>query len=587
MIKILKNCTYVEVILIFVILIFTLCQTYLDLLLPDYMAEITLLVQAETDSMSAIYIAGLQMIGCAIGSFITCIIVAVLAARIASNISNTLRKRLFGKVVNFSMQDINEFSTSSLIIRTTNDVTQVQTLIVTGAQMLIKAPITAVWAIVKIAGKNMQWTATTIIAVAVLIVMVSICLGLAMPRFAKIQKLTDNINKTTKEQLDGLPVIRAYNAQDYQEQKFEKANKELTGVNLFTSKTMSFMMPTMQLVSSGLVLAIYLVGSVLINSALGSIKYDLFSDMVVFTGYAIQVVLSFMMLVMVFMILPRALVSAKRIVAVLETHESIEEGLTEEGIEGKLGEVEFKNVSFKYPDASEYMLKNVSFKASLGETIAFIGSTGSGKSTAINLIPRFYDVTEGEVFVNGRNVKDYTKKALNNMVGYVSQKALLFKGSIRSNVLLGSDDDTNNIAEIQKAISIAQADDFVSNIDNGLDAYVAQNGGNLSGGQKQRLSIARAIYKNANIIIFDDSFSALDYKTDSDLRNALAKESDGTTRIIVGQRIGTIMGADTIIVLEDGKIVGNGKHKDLLKSCDLYYKIALSQLSEEELNDAR
>ncbi len=584
MFKILKNLTRKEVILALAAIVFICFQTWLDLTLPDFMSEITLLVQTDGSSMNEILIAGGKMLGCALGSLAISIIVAVIASKIASNFSYSVREKIFNKVLSFSMKEINGFSTSSLITRTTNDITQVQLLIVMGLQMLIKAPITAVWAIIKIANKNMSWTIVTAIAVMVLLTIVGICLALAVPRFRKIQSLTDNINKVAREGLDGLNVVRAYNAEEYQSEKFEKANDELTSTHLFTSRTMSFLMPSIMMISNGVVLAIYLVGAVLINDAVGPDKMVLFSDMVVFSSYAMQVIFSFMMLVFVFMLLPRASVSARRINEVLETSATIISGQKTEGMDSKLGEVEFRNVSFKYPDAEDYVLKNINFKASPGEVVALIGSTGCGKSTVINLIPRFYDVTEGEVLVNGINVKEYDKKALNNMIGYVSQKATLFTGTVKSNIVYGENGKKLNEGErLSSSIETAQADEFVSRLEDKHDAYVAQGGRNLSGGQKQRLSIARAIYRDPEIFIFDDSFSALDYRTDRKLRHALDEECKNTTRLIVGQRIGTIRDADKIIVIESGEIVGMGKHQELLDTCEVYQQIALSQLSKEEL----
>ncbi len=583
MFKVLKNLSRVELFLAVAVVVLTCIQTWFDLTLPDYMSEITMLVQTEGSAMQDILLAGAKMLGCALGSLAISIVVAVVASRIASNFSFITRGRVFNKVLSFSMSEINGFSTSSLITRTTNDITQVQMIIVLGMQMLIKAPITAVWAIIKIADKNEAWTIVTAIAVVVLLAIVTTCLSLAVPRFKMLQKLTDNINKVAREHLDGLSVVRAYNAEEYQGEKFEAANDKLTSTNLFTAKTMSFLMPSIQMISSGLVLAVYLVGAVVINEALGMDKITLFSDMVVFSSYAMQVILSFMMLVIVFMLLPRASVSARRINEILDTKEQIISGKITESLAAKDGEVEFKNVSFRYPDAEDYVLKNISFTAKKGEVVAFIGSTGCGKSTVINLIPRFYDVTEGEVLVGGINVKEYEKKSLNNMIGYVSQRATLFTGTIKSNVEYGENDKLGDEDDLLSSIETAQADDFVQALEDSYDAYIAQGGRNLSGGQKQRISIARAIYRDPKIFIFDDSFSALDYKTDRKLRKALNEDCKGTTRLIVGQRIGTIRDADQIIVLEDGEIVGIGRHEDLLAECAVYKQIALSQLSEEEL----
>ncbi len=586
MIKILKNLTKYDVSLAVAIIIFTCVQTYFDLTLPDYMAEITMLVQTEGSAMVDIYIAGGKMLAFAFGSLAISIIVAIMAAKIAANFSFVTRSKVFGKVLSFSMKETNSFSTASLITRTTNDITQVQLLIVMGTQMLVKAPITAVWAIIKIANKNSVWTVATIVAVVVLLSIVGVCLSLAIPRFKKLQVLTDNINKVARENLDGLNVVRAYNAEDYQTVKFEKANKELTDTNLFTARTMSFLMPSIQMISNGLVLVIYILGAVLINDALGTTQMTLFSDMVVFSAYAMQVIMAFMMLVIVFMLLPRASVSAKRINEVLETKETIVSGDITAGVADKSGQVEFKNVSFKYPDAEDYVLKDINFTAQKGEFVALIGSTGCGKSTVVNMIPRFYDVTDGEVLVNGINVKEYEKEALNETIGYVSQKSTLFTGTVRSNVAFGDEEKAlEDNKHLLTSIEISQAQEFVNQLEDKEEAYVAQGGKNLSGGQKQRISIARAIYKKPDIFIFDDSFSALDYKTDRKLREALNKECKESTRIVVGQRIGTIREADKIIVLEDGKIVGMGKHRELLETCQVYKQIALSQLSEEELKN--
>lgn len=584
MIKLFKNLKKEEWGLVALAMVFIVLQVWLDLTMPDYMADITRLVQTEGSTMREILTAGGKMLACALGSLAAAIVTAVCAAKIATGFAATLRGKLFHKVQSFSMEEIGHFSTASLITRSTNDVTQIQMLIVMGLQMLIKAPIMAVWAICKISNKQWEWTLTTGIAVVILLAVVGICLMLVTPKFKKIQFLTDDLNRVTRENLTGLSVVRAYNAESYQEKKFEHANDALTGTNLFAQRTMAFMLPGIQLVMSGLTLAIYWIGAVLINGAGMVDKIRLFSDMMVFSQYAIQVVMAFMMLVMIFMILPRASVAANRIREVLDTEPSIEDGSRAEGEKGKEGEIEFKNVSFRYPDAEGEVLENISFTAKKGETVALIGATGCGKSTVINLIPRFYDATEGEVLVDGVNVKDYTQKALRNKIGYVSQKATLFTGTIRSNVAYGDNGKAPaSEEEVNSAVSIAQAGEFVDNLEDGCDAYVAQGGANFSGGQKQRLSIARAIARKPEILIFDDSFSALDYKTDRILRQALAKECKDSTRIIVAQRIGTIRDADRIIVLEDGKIAGMGRHEELMKNCGVYQQIALSQLSKEEL----
>ena len=583
MLKILRNLSKKEVMLALVVVILTCIQTYFDLTLPDYMSQITMLVQQHSSEMSEILSAGFKMMGCAFGSLALALLIAVIASKIASNFSYRTRAKVFDKVMNFSMNEINNFSTSSLIVRTTNDITQVQMLIVIGMQLLIKAPITAIWAIIKIANKNISWTTVTGIAVVVLLIIVSICLSLAIPRFKKLQKITDQINRVTRENLDGLGVVRAYNAQEYQYAKFEKENEELTSTMIFTAKTMSFLMPSIQMIINGVVLAVYLVGAVMINEAVGMEQMKLFSEMIVFSSYAMQVIFSFMMLVMVFMNFPRASVSAKRINEVMETPFSIVDGELTDGKPVSEGKVEFKNVSFKYPDADDYAIKDINFTANKGDVVAIIGSTGCGKSTLINLIPRFYDVTEGAVLVDGVNVKEYSSEDLMNRIGYVSQKAVLFSGSIESNVAYGNEDKLTK-ERLENAVETAQANDFVKGMENSYKGYVAQGGRNLSGGQKQRISIARAIFKNPEILIFDDSFSALDYKTDRALRKQLKMSCADSTRIIVGQRIGTIKDADCIIVLEHGEVVGMGKHHELLKECEVYQQIALSQLSEEELS---
>ena len=584
MLKLFKNLKKEENLLALLSIVFIVLQVWLDLTMPEYMADITRLVQTDGSTMSAIISAGSKMLLCALGSLAASVFTAICAARIATGFGATLRHKLFHKVQSFSMEEIGHFSTASLITRSTNDITQIQMVIVIGLQMLVKAPIMAVWAICKIADKQWQWTLSTGVAVLVLFAVVGICLIVVTPKFKKIQSLTDDLNRVTRENLTGLSVVRAYNAEDYQEKKFEKANKVLTDTNLFTQRSMAFMMPSIQLIMSGLSLAIYWIGAVLINQAGISGKINLFSDMMVFSQYAIQVVMSFMMLVAIFMILPRATVSAKRINEVLDTETSIKDGTLSDGKAGVCGEVEFKNVSFSYPDAEECVLKNITFTAKMGETVALIGATGCGKSTVINLIPRFYDTTEGEVLVDGVNVREYDQKSLRNKIGYVSQKATLFTGTIRSNVAYGDNGQAKaSVEDVRDAVDIAQAREFVNGLEEKEDAYVAQGGSNFSGGQKQRLSIARAIARKPEILIFDDSFSALDYKTDRILRKTLDEECKGTTRIIVAQRIGTIRDADKIIVLEDGQIAGMGRHEELMQNCEVYQQIALSQLSKEEL----
>lgn len=561
-------------------------QVWLELGIPDYMSEITVLIQTEGNMISEILLAGGKMLVCAITSAICAIIVGYIVAKVSAGVSKKIRSELFNKVQSFSSNEIKNFSTASLITRSTNDITQIQMFIVMGLSALIKAPIMAIWAIVKISGKSYQWSIATAVAVIVLILSVITIISFVLPRFRKMQTLTDNINRITRENLTGLRVVRAYNAEEYQKNKFETANAELTNTNLTAHRVMSLLSPLMNTVMSGLPLAIYWIGAFLINSAFTPDKLTIFSDMVVFSSYAVQIVMSFMLLVIVFIMLPRASVSARRINEVLNTKSSIQDG---EGViieSNEQGKIEFKNVSFKYQDADEYVLKDINFKCNKGDVVAFIGSTGSGKSTLINLVPRFYDASDGEVLVDGKNVKDFKLKDLRDRIGYVSQRAVLFSGTVLSNVALGGEDEKPDEEDIHKAIEISQSSDFVSKMDKGINSHISQGGKNVSGGQKQRLSIARALAKNPEIMIFDDSFSALDYKTDKALRSALNKEFEGTTIMIVAQRIGTIKDADKIIVLDEGNIVGMGKHEELLKSCPVYKEIALSQLSEEELKNA-
>lgn len=584
MVKLLKKLTWKDFILAAVAFVFIIVQVWLSLTMPDYMSEITKLVQTKGSKMNDILIAGGKMLACALGSLLAAVCTSICASKISSNFSANLRGQVFHKVQSFSMEEIGNFSTASLITRSTNDITQVQMLIVMGLEVLLKAPIMAVWALCKISTKNWQWTASTGVAVVVLLSFVCVCVAVALPKFKKLQSLTDNLNRVTRENLTGLNVVRAYNAEGYQQKKFNDANDELTKTQLFANRTMGTMMPGIQMVMNGLMLAIYWIGAYLISNAQMFDKLTIFSDMIVFTQYAMQVVMSFMMLVMIFVLLPRASVSAKRINEVLDMTLSIKDGTKENGIDGKKGEVEFRNVSFCYPDAEKDVIEDISFTAHKGETIAFIGSTGCGKSTVINMIPRFYDATKGEVLVDGVNVKEYTQKALRNKIGYVSQKAVLFTGSIKSNVAYG-DNGTKGFTDddVKQAIETAQAKEFVDKTEGGVDAFVAQGGSNFSGGQKQRLSIARAICRHPEILIFDDSFSALDYKTDRVLRDTLRKTCADATRFIVAQRIGTIRDADKIIVLDDGKIAGMGKHNELMETCEVYRQIAYSQLSKEEL----
>ena len=585
MFRILKRLKAAEWLQATVSLVFIVAQVWLDLKLPDFMSEITRLSQTPGSAILDIWLAGGKMLLCALGSVVASVIVGFYAARIAASFSQRLRSQLFSKVDSFSMEEINRFSTDSLITRSTNDITQVQMLITMGLQMIIKAPIMVVWAVIKIAGKGLEWSMATGVAVLIMLAVISVMMTLVLPKFRKIQTLTDNLTRVTRENLTGLRVVRAYNAESYQEEKFERANSELTETQLFANRGMAVMMPIISALMSGLNLAIYWIGATLINNAGLMDRLTLFSNMVVFSAYAMQVIMSFMMLVMIFVLWPRASVSAKRINEVLETSPAILDGTRTEGAPGKAGEIEFRNVSFRYPGAADDVLCDISFTAKRGETVAFIGSTGSGKTSLVNLIPRFYDATGGEVLVDGVNVKEYTQEALHNMIGYVPQKAVTFRGTVRSNIRYG---DNGKAAatdeEVAKAMQIAQGADFVDQMENRYEAEIAQGGANLSGGQKQRLAIARAVARKPEIYIFDDSFSALDYKTDRALRTALRRETAGVTSLIVAQRIGTILDADRIIVLNEGSIAGIGSHKELLKTCEVYQEIAKSQLSEEELS---
>ena len=585
MIKLLKKMKPQDWCYALICIAFIVVQVWLDMTMPDYMQELTVLIETPGSQMSEVWRAGGMMLLCSLGSVAAAVITAIFSARIGSDLGFALRGSLFKKVQSFSMEEIGKFSTASLITRSTNDIQQVLMFIVMGLQMLIKAPVTAIWAICKIADQEWQWSLATAIGVVIVLSVVGICITLVLPKVRRMQKLTDDLNRVTRENLNGLRVVRAYNAEEYQENKFAAANDELTRTQLFQQRTMAFMMPTMMLVQSGLMLAVYWIGAVLlsgVNSFDGRIT--MFGNMMVFSQYGIMIVMSFMMLVMPFMMLPRASVAAKRINEVLETEPTIRNGTVTEGKPGVVGEVEFKNVSFRYPDAEADVIHDISFAARKGETIAFIGSTGCGKSTVINLVPRFYDVTGGEVLVDGVNVKDYDEQALRNKIAYVSQKATLFSGTIASNIAYGDNGKpTPNDADIADAADTAQASEFIEGSPEKYERYVAQGGANFSGGQKQRLSIARAIARKAEILIFDDSFSALDYKTDRVLRKTLDQKCKDTTRLIVAQRIGTIKDADRIIVLDEGRMVGIGKHEELMQTCEVYQQIALSQLSKEEL----
>ncbi|WP_419727233.1 ABC transporter ATP-binding protein [Terrisporobacter petrolearius] len=589
MLKILKYLTKKDWMFVLCSFLFVVVQVYLDLRLPDYMSEITRLVQTPNSEMSEILSAGGYMLLCAFGSLIAAFIVGYFAAQIASNLSWKLRSSVYDKIEGFSMAEINKFSTPSLITRSTNDITQIQNIVAMGLQLIIKAPITAVWAVCKILDKGWQWSGATGGAILVLVLIILVIMIFALPRFKKIQKLTDRLNLVTRENLTGIRVVRAYNAENYQNSKFENVNEEITKNNLVINRVMSIMQPGMMFVMNGLTLAIYWIGAYLINDANIMDKMNLFSDMIVFSSYSMQVIMAFMMLTMIFIMMPRASVSAKRILEVLNTKESIVDGDGKFEETSKTGEIEFKNVSFKYPDSqgSDYVLRDINFTAKMGETVAIIGSTGSGKTSLINLIPRFYDVTEGEVLVNGVNVKKYKQKELNNLLGYVHQKAVLFSGDITSNVAYGNNGKENySELDVKRAVEIAQGTEFVDNMENTYNASISQGGSNVSGGQKQRLSIARAICRKAEIYIFDDSFSALDYKTDRKLRSVLKHEISNATNLIVAQRIGTIIDADKIIVLDEGQIAGMGTHNELMKKCEVYQEIAYSQLSKEELANA-
>ena len=584
MLKLFKNFTKKDWLFILISLALIFTQVWLELKMPDYMSEITQLVQTEGSEMKDILINGGYMLACAFGSLVAAIVTGYITSKISSNFSKNIRKKIFTKVENLAMQEVKQFSTNSLITRTTNDVTQIEMLIAMGMQLLIKAPITAIWAVTKILNKSWQWSTITGIAVVVLMSVIAILMVIVLPRFRRVQKLIDKLNGVTRENLTGIRVVRAFNAEQYQEDKFNVANNNLTNQQLFNQSLFSIMQPLMYLIMNSVTLAIYSVGATLIKEAGIADKVVLFGNMVVFSSYAMQVIMAFLMLAFIFMMLPRAQVSANRINEVLDTQISIKDGKIDKPTTKEVGTVEFKNVSFKYPDADEYLLKDISFKANKGDTVAFIGSTGSGKSTLINLVPRFYDATEGEVLVDGVNVKDYTQEYLHNKIGYVPQKAVMFNGSVSSNIAYGDNGKEKATEEqIKKAIEVAQGKDFVEKMDDKYESHIAQGGTNVSGGQKQRLAIARAIARDPEIYIFDDSFSALDYKTDSVLRKELKKYTADATSLIVAQRIGTIMNADQIIVLDNGVVVGKGTHKELLKNCEVYKQIALSQLSEKEL----
>ena len=587
MLKIFKHLKRREWAFMLISTAFIVAQVWLDLKLPEYMNEITRLVNTPGSAIGDVWRAGGKMLLCAFGSLLAAFSVGFLAARIAAAFSRNLRGELFDRVESFSMAEISQFSTASLITRSTNDVQQVQMIVAMGLQVVIKAPITAIWAISKISTKSWQWTAATGVAVGIMLMIISVAVVFVLPRFKRIQILTDNLNRVTRENLTGVRVVRAYNAELYQQRKFEQASDELTHNNLIATRIMSIMGPGMQMILSGMSLSIYWIGAHLINAAALAARIALFSDMVVFMNYSVQVVMSFMMLTIVFIMLPRAAVSAKRINEVLDTRPSILDGPAAAGKPGAEGVVEFRNVCFRYPDATEPVLEDISFTANRGEVVAFIGSTGSGKSTVVNLVPRFYDATGGEVLVDGVNVRDYSLDALRNKLGYVPQSAVLFSGTVASNVGYGdSGKSAPTMDEIRRAVAIAQGTEFVERMPEQYDAPISRGGTNVSGGQKQRLSIARAVARDPEIYIFDDAFSALDYRTDRALRRALKRETNGATCLIVAQRIGTIRDADRIVVLNEGRVAGIGTHAELLKGCEVYREIAYSQLSEEELKHA-
>ena len=629
MVRICKYLSKAEWFQLFIGLLFIVGGVALQLKLPDYMADITKLVETPGSEMHDVWIAGGKMLAVALGAMLTTVAVGFITARVSASFTQRLRSLQFRRVESFGPEELNRFSTASLITRSTNDVTQIQMFFTMGLLMLVQSPIMAVWAIAKIAGKGVEWTAATGVSLALVMGAVAIIMVLVMPKFRSMQALTDNINRVARENLTGLRVVRAYNAEDYQQKKFDKANTDLTDTQLFTNRMMSIMMPLMNSVMNGLTLAVYWIGAYLIDAAGLTDKLTLFSNMVVFSSYAIQVIMSFLMMSMVFVLWPRADVSAKRILEVLDTTPRITDGERAQGANNPdgtpiRGRVEFRDVSFAYPDSREPMLEHVSFTAEPGQTVAFIGSTGSGKTTLVNLVPRFYDATDGQVLVDGVNVKDYTVQSLRDKIGYVPQQSVMFKGTVASNVAFGDKSqagvrpagqsvadielaDTSTpqsrerekallaqsdngetlsdaqMADVRQAVAVAKADEFVTRMDGTYEADIAQGGTNVSGGQKQRLSIARAVWRHPEILVFDDSFSALDFRTDHDVREALAREAGDATKLIVAQRIGTIMDADRIIVLDQGRVVGQGTHKELLSTCDVYRQIAESQLSEAEL----
>ncbi|MBT1181363.1 ABC transporter ATP-binding protein [Bifidobacterium sp. CP2] len=589
MLRIMKYLSKGEVGQMLIALVSIVGQVFLDLKLPDYMSDITTLVETPGSEMADIWIAGGKMLLVSLGSVACAVVTGFIAARVGASFSQRLRSLEFGKVESFGPAEMGRFSTASLITRSTNDITQIQMFITVGLQLIVKSPIMAVWAIMKIAGDGLEWTLATAIATVVLLAAIGVLMALVMPKFKAMQRLADDINLVARENLTGLRVVRAYNAENYQEAKFTKANTNLTETQLFTNRAMAVMMPLMNSVMNGLMLAVYWIGAYLIDAADLTDKLDVFSNMVVFSSYSVQVIMSFLLMSMVFVLWPRADVSAQRVMEVLDTDPLVKDGPgAPAASDAPRGEVEFRDVSFTYPDSREPMLEHVSFKATRGQTVAFIGSTGSGKSTLVNLVPRLYDATEGQVLVDGVDVRDYTLKDLRDRIGYVPQKSILFKGTVASNIAYGDEPDgrdatAGETARIREAADVAHATEFVDRMDGGFDAPIAQGGSNVSGGQKQRLSIARAVHRDPEILVFDDSFSALDFKTDREVRDALASHAKDATKLIVAQRIGTIMSADLIVVLDDGKVVGEGTHKELLETCEVYRQIAESQLSQTEL----
>ena len=586
MIKLFKNLEKKDLGIIIIVIGLVIFSVFLDLRMPEYMSEITKLVQTEDSTMKEILNSGFYMMLCAIGSLCCTVCVGFFTSLLAARFSRSVRRKIFSKVEDFGIAEIKKFSTSSLITRTTNDVSQIEMLLAMGLQMLIKAPIMAVWALLKIVGKSGELSLVTGVGVVIIVITNLFIISVVSPRFEKIQKLTDKLNGVTRENITGIRVVHAFNAERFLQNRFSKVNDELTGIHLTITKTFALLDPIMNFVMHFQHLGIYTVGAYLITRSGMMDKITTFSNMVVFSSYGIQVIMSFLMLTMIFMIYPRAKVSTIRINEVLESEVSIQSG-TFKGETKEKGIVEFQNVSFKYPDADEYLLKHISFKVEQGETIAFIGSTGSGKSTLINLVPRLYDATDGEVFVDGVNVKEYDIKELNNRIGYIPQTAVMFTGTVEENVSYGDNGkEKPSLEKIKEAIEVAQGKDFVEKMEDGYQSHIARGGTNVSGGQKQRLSIARAIARDPEIYIFDDSFSALDYQTDAKLRKELKKYTKEATSMIVAQRIGTIMNADKIVVLDKGECVGIGTHKELLSKCEVYKEIALSQLSEEELENA-